>query len=104
MATIITFYKPQSFQEGSRAAPREEFGKIIQFPGSHIEEGGTADFDPAVPARSSLVKVEKKRERSATKQTQSIGSFRVERLKADDRKQLLAATGKNTYLCHLRSL
>jgi hypothetical protein len=71
MATIITFYKPQSFQEGSRAAPREEFGKIIQFPGSHIEEGGTADFDPAVPARSSLVKVEKK-EREICNKTDAI--------------------------------
>ena len=104
MATIITFYKPQSFQEGSRAAPREEFGKIIQFPVSHIGECGTADFDPAVPARSSLEKVEKNERYAATKQTWSIGSFRVERLKANDRKQLLPATGKNTYLCHLRSL
>lgn len=97
MATIIKFYKLQSFQEGSRAARREELRKIIQPPRSHIEKGGTAEFDPAVPARSSLVKVEKKRERSATKQTQSIGSFGIERLKAHGRKQLLTATGKDTY-------
>jgi hypothetical protein len=97
MATIIEFYKPQSFQEGSRAARREKFGKIIQFPGSHIDECKTADFDPAVPARSSLAKVEKKKRYAATKQTWSIGSFRIERLKADFRKQLLKATGKDTY-------
>jgi hypothetical protein len=37
MATIIKFYKPQSFREGSRAAPPEQFGKVLQFPTSHTE-------------------------------------------------------------------
>jgi hypothetical protein len=37
MATIIKFYKPQSFREGSRAAPPERFGKVLQFPTSHTE-------------------------------------------------------------------
>lgn len=52
MATIIKFYKPQSFRGGSRAAPPEQFGKVLRFPTSHTEN----ELTP-IPVRSILTNI-----------------------------------------------